>query len=271
MKNPIEYLNELINLLFSESNGKKIFFPWFICGSGFVVDTKETDTQIRSYLQKYYIILVAGGLLIGFILGTFLLSLMLVIMGAWYYYQVNQFVSGLKKSDERLAIDSRVKQLSKAFDLNELIGVAVVMVLFILIGFFMIWKGGLISRFIGFLLMVVFGLKAYFLELVIRRKLSMESGSASKNLSAQKIMNQAKVEVSKVASKVKSAIEGAKKTASNAAPVKTSVKAPKPVATKKVIKSKSAKTEQKASKPATKAASKKATKPAKKSTDKKDQ
>lgn len=260
MKNPIEYINELINLLFSESNGKKTFFPWFICGSGFVVDTKETDAQIRAYLQKYYIILVAGGIVTGFVLGTFLLSLMLVLMGAWYYYQVNQFVSGLEKSDERLMIDSRVKQLSKAFDLNELIGIAVVMVLFILIGFFMIWKGGLISRFIGFLLMVVFGMKAYFLELVIRRKLSTDPASASKNLSAQKVMDQAKVEVSKVASKVKSALEGAKKTALNAVPVKKSVKAAKSVSAKKIMNKDDAKIPQKPSKPGTKPAKKADTK-----------
>jgi hypothetical protein len=264
MKNPIEYLNELINLLFSESNGKKVFFPWFTCGSGFVVDTKEKDTQIRSYLQKYYIILVAGGLLVGFILGTFLLSLMLILMGAWYYYQVNQFVSGLKKSDERLVIESRVKQLSKAFDLNELIGIAVVMILFILIGFFMIWKGGLISRFVGFSLMVVFGAKAYFLELVIRRKLSMDPGSASKNLNAQKVISQAKAEMSKVASKVKSAIEGTKKTASNKAPAKVSVKAPKPVAAKKTVRSEAAKVAKKTSKPSTKTVQKKAPEPVKK-------
>lgn len=200
MKKPLEYLDEIIGLLFLKSGAKSIFFPWFILGPGYVVDSKDQVEQIYSFLRKFYAIAMLGGLLVGVLLGSFVLLLILILMGAWYYYQTNQFVSELKKSNDKIVIDDKVNEIAEGHDLNELIGIAAVMVAFVLIGFFMIWKGGLISRFIGFILMIIFGGKTYFFEMVIRRKLATEP--QAKKISTEKLVKSAKSEMQKMATKV---------------------------------------------------------------------
>lgn len=225
MKKPLEYLDEIIGLLFIKTGAKNVFFPWFILGPGYVVDSKDNMEQIYSFLRKYYVIALLGGLLVGFLLPPFILLLMLILMGAWYYYQSNQFVSELKKSNEKIVVENKVNEIAKNHELNELIGIAAVMVVFILIGFLMIWKGGLVSRFIGFILMIIFGGKTYFFEMVIRRKLATEP--SLKKVSAEKIVKTAKTEMNKMAEKVTQALKVAP-SVSKKAEKKT------PAATKKV-------------------------------------
>lgn len=217
MKNPIEYLDGMINFLFIKSKDKTVFFPMFLFGSGYIVDSKEQEEEIRSFLRKFYVITVGGGLLVGFLLAPFILALMLGGVGAWYYYQTNQMTNDLKKSSERLTIDEKVNEIANAYDLKELIVIAALMIGFLLIGFIMIWKGGLISRFIGFALMVVFGAKTYFFEMVIRRKLAADPSLKKDIFSPEKLVEKAKAEMSKVATKVtdvmKASEEVSKKTA----------------------------------------------------------
>ncbi|MGN6670452.1 MAG: hypothetical protein ACTHJ4_02820 [Candidatus Nucleicultricaceae bacterium] len=246
MKKPLEYLDEIIGLLFLKSGAKSIFFPWFILGPGYVVDSKDQVEQIYSFLRKFYVIALLGGLLVGLLLGPFILLLILILMGAWYYYQTNQFVSELKKSNDKIVVDDKVNEIAQGHDLNELVGIAAIMVAFILIGFLMIWKGGLISRFIGFILMIIFGGKTYFFEMVIRRKLATEP--SAKKVSTEKLVKSAKSEMHKMATKVtqvlKTSADSSKKTTQKGSGVTKAAATQKASATKSATKA--PKTEKKA-------------------------
>lgn len=241
MKKPLEYLDWLLSVFFTkDKSGGKVFYPWLSFGNGYTLPSSAKETEIRNFLQKFYIGLMGGGIVVGLV-NVSLLFLGVLGMIGWYYYQSVQFTDSLHESQEKLNYSDKIKSMASSQDVNTLIIMMVVAVILLSVGIAMIWNGGILAKIIGLLMLLVFGAKILFFEQMLKEKFGAGVGSVTKTKSESTTMiAKAKTTAKKTTAKKTTAKKTtAKKPAAKKTAVKKTVKktvAKKPAAKKTVKK-----------------------------------
>lgn len=241
MKKPLEYLDWLLGVFFTkDKSGGKVFYPWLSFGNGYTLPSSAKETEIRNFLQKFYIGLIGGGIIVGLV-NVSLLFLGVLGMIGWYYYQSVQFTDSLNESHEKLNYTYKIKSMASGQDVNTLIIMMIVAVALLLVGIVMIWNGGILAKIIGLLMLLVFGAKILFFEQMLKEKFGAGVGSVTKTKSESTTMiAKAKTTAKKTTAKKTTAKKpAAKKTAvKKTTAKKTTAKKP---AAKKTVKKTAAK------------------------------
>ena len=80
-----------------DSQGNIIFFRWGYYFSYYILPNAKKKSEIRSFLELYYLITIVGAISIGGILGVQYSLLIIPISFAWYYFETARLLKGLKK------------------------------------------------------------------------------------------------------------------------------------------------------------------------------
>jgi hypothetical protein len=238
MKNPLEYLNGLLGVLFKSGDaGKKIYYPWLLFKEGYVLDKAEQEAQIKSFLKLFYSILLGGAAALAILfMKSWLIFLFLIIMGGWYYYQNAQFTERLHTSKIRLNLQDVYKIVVRSYDLKVLWIFFGISAFFVLLGLYLLFQDAFLTKALGLLVIAAFGVKLVFFEEVIRFKRGGSPVGSISSFVQPKPIDKPKG----VLKMVKATSKGTKKAATKTAK-KTVKKTTKPAAKKTTAKKKTTK------------------------------
>ena len=164
------YFEGLADASFKEdSNGNSVFYPWGVLGKGRVLPDEATKIKLRTFVIRYYQIMLPIGILLGILRLWLPAILILTVLTLGFYLYVNQVTKDCPICTEKLTLKESYKNSAKSHNTLMLWFMLLVSLLFVLGGIWLFFKGRL---FIGLGSVVFFGLcsAAFILMLKIKHK-----------------------------------------------------------------------------------------------------
>ncbi|RJP93500.1 MAG: hypothetical protein C4518_06365 [Desulfobacteraceae bacterium] len=100
------YFRNLTNSSFKQgNNGERLFYPWGVCGKGYILESIEQESRIRKYLSTYYIVSLLLIIIIGAFLGLWIVLVPLIPVAFILWWPIAKAVTnGLKETEIKLSI-----------------------------------------------------------------------------------------------------------------------------------------------------------------------
>ncbi len=139
-----------------DSQGKDLFFPWGILGSGYVLESEEQKEKFRKFFKTMYLTVFLTIFIIQIIFTAWINILLLPAFYIWFHLTIKKMTKGLQKSNEKLKTYEAYQNSAKSHNLITLILLEGVAFLFVAGGVFIIsrdekaWIGYLCIAFFSF-------------------------------------------------------------------------------------------------------------------------
>ena len=151
------YFDGLTDAIFKKDvQGRDLFFPYGILGSGYVLTSEEQKNKIRKFIKIMYIVMLPGIYVAAMLIGFWIAIVILPIYYVWYYFMMKKMMTGLNKSEEKLKVSESYKNSARSHNLWVLIVLELFTFVFVIAGIFIIfstanlWFGVLTILFFGF-------------------------------------------------------------------------------------------------------------------------
>ena len=137
------YFDGLTDAAFKKStSGNNLFYPWGLFGSGVVIESEETHTEIRKFLKKVSMVTLFAVITIQVTVGFWLNVALLPIFGIWYHFTIKKITKDLPRTTEKLRFSESYKNSAKSHNLATLILLEVFSIGFVAMGVWMLSIGG---------------------------------------------------------------------------------------------------------------------------------
>ncbi len=152
-----------------DSNGNNVFYPWGVLGKGRVLPDETTKTKLRTFVIRYYQIMLPTAILLGIFRLWLPAIVVLILLTLGFYLYVNQVTKDCPICTEKLTLKESYKNSANSHNTFMLWAMLLVSLLFVLGGIWLFFKGRL---FIGLGSVVFFGLcsAVFILMLKIKHK-----------------------------------------------------------------------------------------------------
>lgn len=152
-----------------DSSGNSVFYPWGVLGKGRVLPDEPTKTKLRTFVIRYYQIMLPTAILLGIFRLWLPAILVLAALTLGFYFYVNQVTKDCPICSEKLTVKESYKNSAKSHNTLMLWFLLLASLLFVLGGIWLFLKGRL---FIGLGSVVFFGLcsAVFILMLKIKHK-----------------------------------------------------------------------------------------------------
>lgn len=164
------YFDGLADAAFKkDSNGNDVFYAWGVLGKGRILPDEATKIKLRTFLIRYYQIVLPVGMLLGILRLWLPAILILSLLTFGFYFYVNQLTKNCPICTEKLTLKESYKNSARSHNTLMLWFMLLISLLFVLGGLWMFVKGRL---FIGLGSVVFFGLcsAVFIFMLKIKRK-----------------------------------------------------------------------------------------------------
>lgn len=152
-----------------DSQGRNLFFPWGIFGSGFIVESEEQRNQIRNFFKKMYMVIVPTIIIIQMAVGFWLNLVLIPVYCVWYYFTIKKITQNLPRTTERLKTSEAYKNSAKSHNLPTLIFLELTSLGFVATGVWLLTIGK--GSFNAYARMGFFGLGAVIFGYMIVEKI----------------------------------------------------------------------------------------------------
>jgi hypothetical protein len=150
-----------------DSNGNSVFYPWGALGKGRVLPDEATKTKLRTFVIRYYQIMLPVGILLGIFRLWLPAILILTVLTLGFYLYVNLLTKDCPICTEKLTLKESYKNSANSHNTLMLWLLLLVSLFFVIGGIWMFFKGRL---FIGLGSVVFFGLCSAVIILMLKVK-----------------------------------------------------------------------------------------------------
>jgi hypothetical protein len=152
-----------------DSQGRDLFFPWGVLGSGYILQTAEQKEKFRKFFKKMYLVVFATIIVVQSVFTAWYNVALLPVFYLWFHFSIKKMTKGLERSTEKLKTSEAYKNSAKSHSLTTLILLEIAALIFVAGGAFIINKGE--KPIIGYFSIVFFGFCAIAIGYMIFSKL----------------------------------------------------------------------------------------------------
>lgn len=150
-----------------DSNGNNVFYPWGVLGKGRVLPNETTKAKLRTFVIRYYQIMLPTAILLGIFRLWLPAILVLTLLTLGFYLYVNLLTKDCPICTEKLTLKESYKNSANSHNTLMLWLLLLVSLLFMMGGIWLFFKGRL---FIGLGSVVFFGLCSAVIILMLKVK-----------------------------------------------------------------------------------------------------
>ncbi len=153
------YFDGLTNgILIKDKNGNTVFFPWGILGRGRILPDEPTETRVRGFVRRYYLVTLPMIISVGVILGWAWSFLLVPVFGAWFYLGTKSLVSECPYSEDKLTLKESYANLAAGHNKFTLWLLFICSVLFVAAGIWITTSANSSGQMlVGWLSVIFFG------------------------------------------------------------------------------------------------------------------
>lgn len=156
----------------TDSQGRNVFYPWGILGSGYILESEEQKQKFRKFFSRMYMIVFAVIIVVQTVFTAWLNVALLPFFYLWFHFALKKMTKGLEKSSEKLKTSEAYKNSAKSHNLFTLILLELASFVFVALGFLMVYKGQKVI--FGYIAIVFFGLCSCAIGYMILSKLKKD-------------------------------------------------------------------------------------------------
>jgi hypothetical protein len=124
-----------------DSNGKDVFYAWGVLGKGRVLPDEATKAKLRTFVIRYYQIMLPIAILLGIFRLWLPAILVLTVLTLGFYLYVNHLTKACPICTEKLTLKESYKNSAKSHNTLMLWFLLFASLLFVLGGMWMFLKG----------------------------------------------------------------------------------------------------------------------------------
>jgi hypothetical protein len=117
-----------------DESGRTVFYRWGAFGKGHVLPDDETESRIRTFLRRYYMITLPVIIILGALVGWAYVVVAVPILMAWYLLKSKSLVAGCSMSGGKLTFRESYANSAKAHNKKMLWLLLIFSVLFVCAG-----------------------------------------------------------------------------------------------------------------------------------------
>lgn len=87
-----------------DESGRSIFYPWGVLGKGRVLPDTGTESRVRAFVIKYYVISVLVLLVVGVAAGWVFALVLVPFLLLWYHFRSRALTAGFPEAVARLTL-----------------------------------------------------------------------------------------------------------------------------------------------------------------------
>jgi hypothetical protein len=129
------YFDGLTNGMFkTDSDGRLLFYPWDVCGSGYVLSDDSKKEEVRKFVSLWYKISLPVLFGIGVGIGWIFALPLLPLVFFWYYFTTARLLRGLPTTSTRLTLRESYTSSAKSHTAASLRFLLALSIAFVLAG-----------------------------------------------------------------------------------------------------------------------------------------
>jgi hypothetical protein len=164
----------------NDADGRTLFYPWGIFGRGVVVPTEQEAERLRKFQQRTYMIALPGFLAMQFVVGFWLVLLLLPPFLVWHHFKLKHMIRNFQTASDKLTMAESTRNSARSHNLSLLIAMELFSLMFVAAGFWMLWLGE--APLIALMCLWLFGLCAVVFARMIAVKVDeTRTGTAQGN------------------------------------------------------------------------------------------